>query len=177
MPVKETTMRKFNFMAVAAGLLLLGAPAALLADDSTDNKPADKPGPELREKLQKMTPDERKQWMKDHPEIVKRFQENRGNAQNRGNFEKNRGVLERAGLKPDEIKDLPPAERRAKVKDVMDKRIADLEKKKTDGTALTEQEQSDLDALKQMKGNIERFQQNQGKRQPKAEKPTGDDTK
>ncbi len=167
-------MKKFNFMAVAAGLLLLSSPAALRADDTSDNKPADKPGPELREKLQKMTPDERKQWIKDHPEIAKRFQQN---AQNRGNFEKNRGVLERAGLKPDEVKDLPPAERRAKVKEVMDKRIADLEKKKTDGTALTEQEQSDLDALKQMKGNIERFQQNQGKRQPKAQKPAGDDTK
>ncbi len=164
-------MKKFNLLAVAAGLLILSSPAALFADDTSDNKPADKPNTELREKLRNMTPEERKQWMKGHPEVAKRIE------QNRGNFEKNRAVLERAGLKPEEMKDLPPAERRAKVKEAIDTRVADLEKKKSGGTALTEQEQSDLDTLNQLKGMVDRQGQHSPGRQPKAQKPSGDDTK
>lgn len=160
-------MKKFNIMAAAAGLLILSSPAALRADDTSDNKSADKPGPELREKLRTMSPEERKQWLKDHPEVAKRIQ------QSRGNFEKNKAVLERAGLKPEEMKDLSPAERRAKVKEVIDARVADLEKKKTDGTALTEQEQSDLDALNQMKGMMDRA----GQHKPRSHKPAADDSK
>lgn len=163
-------MKKFNLMAVAAGLLILGTPAALLADDTSTTKPGDKPGPELREKLRNMTPEERKQWLKDHPDVAKRFE------QNRGNFEKNREVLQRAGVSPEQLKDVPPAERRAKVKELIDKRVADLEKKKSDGTALTEQEQSDLDALQKMKGAMDR--QGGAHHKPKpAQKPSGDDTK
>ena len=47
-------MKKVNFMAVAAGLLLLSAPAALFAEDTSDKKPADQPNAELREKLRKL---------------------------------------------------------------------------------------------------------------------------
>lgn len=164
-------MKKFNFMAVATGLLILSSPIALLADDTTGNKPADKPTPELREKLLKMSPEERKQWMKDHPEVAKRIQ------QSRANFEKNKAVLERAGIKPEEMKDLSPAERRAKVREVVDARVADLEKKKTNGTALTEQEQSDLDALNNMKVALDRGAQHGPDRRAKPNKPAGDDTK
>ncbi|MDB6059583.1 MAG: hypothetical protein JWO95_3427 [Verrucomicrobiales bacterium] len=164
-------MKKFNLMAVVTGLLLLSSPAALFADDATDTKPTDKPNAELREKLRNMTPEERKEWAKEHPEAAKKIQANRGN------FEKNKAVLERAGLKPDDIKDLPPAERRAKVKEVIDTRVGDLEKKKSGGTALTEQEQSDLDSLNQLKGMVDRQGQQRGIRQPKAQKPSGEDTK
>jgi len=164
-------MKKFNFMAVAASLLILSSPVALFADDTSDNKPVDKPNAELREKLRNMTPEERREWAKDHPEEAKKIQAARGN------FEKNRGVLERAGLKSDDIKDLSPADRRAKVKEVIDNRVADLEKKKSGGTALTEQEQSDLDALNQLKGVMNRQGQQRGIRQPKAQKPSGEDTK
>lgn len=167
-------MKKFNFMAVATGLLILSSPATLFADDATDAKPAEKPNAELREKLRNMTPEERKQWMKDHPEVAKRIEQNRGNMdKSREYYEKTRGVLERAGLKPEEMKNLPSAERRAKVKEAIDKRVADLEKKKSDGTGLTEQEQSDLDTLNRMKGNLDRGGQH-GARQPKAQKPSGD---
>jgi len=163
-------MKKFNLMAVAAGLLILSS-AALLADDTSDKKPADKSGTELREKLRNMSPEERKQYFKDHPDEAKRIQ------QNRGNFEKNREVLTRAGINPEEMKNLQPQERRTKVKEVIDKRVTELEKKKTDGTALTEQEQSDLDALKQMKGMMDRQGQGGSRRQPKGQKPSGSDTK
>lgn len=168
-------MKKFDFMAVIAGLLILSSPAALLADDTGDSKPADKPGPELREKLRNMTPEERQQWLKDHPDVAKRIEQSRIQ-QARGNFEKNRAVLERAGLNSQEMKDLPPSQRRAKVKEVIDKRVADLEKKKSDGTGLTEQEQSDLDALNQMKGRLDHAGQH-GAHQLKAQKPSSDDTK
>lgn len=164
-------MKKFNFMAVVAGLLILGSPAALRADDTSDNKPAEKPSPELREKLRNMSQEERKQWIKDHPEVAKRIQ------QSRGNFEKNKPVLERAGIKPEELKDLSPAERRAKVKEAVDARIADLEKKKTNGNALTEQEQSDLDALNQMKSMMDRAAQHGAGHKAKAHKAAADDSK
>lgn len=164
-------MKKLNLMAVVTGLLLLTSPAALFADDATDTKPAEKSNAELREKLRNMTPEERKEWAKEHPEVAKKIQAARGN------FEKNKAVLERAGLKPDDIKDLPPAEKRAKVKEVIDTRVADLEKKKSDGTALTEQEQSDLDSLNQLKGMMDHQGQQRGIRQPKANKPSAEDTK
>jgi hypothetical protein len=166
-------MKKLNILAVAAGLLVLSAPAAVFADESTDNKPAAKVSAEDREKLRNMTPDERREWMKkNHPEFAKRMEE-------RSNFfEKNKEVFERAGLKIDEVKDLPPAERRAKLKEAVDKRVADLEKKKSDGTALTEQEQSDFDTLNKVKTYTDR-QTTQGAphRNPKAKKPASDDTK
>lgn len=158
-------------MAVAAGLLILGTPAALRADDTTDNKPADKPSSELREKLRNMTPEERRQYIKDHPEIAKRFEQQRQAA-----MEKVRPALERAGVNVEELKGLTPAERREKVQPLVDKRIADLEKKKTDGTALTEQEEEDLTSLKQLKQMAQRNQNNGAHHQPKTKK-TEDDNK
>jgi hypothetical protein len=158
-------MKKFNLMAVAAGLLLLSAPAALFADDATD-KSAAKPGSELRD----MTPEERKDYFKAHPELAKRFKEARSQM-----WEKNRGTLERAGLNVEELKGMDPAERRDKVKKAVDTRVTDLEKKKAEGTALTEQEQSDLDSLKQFQKNMQ--SQGGNRRGPKAKKPAPDDNK
>jgi predicted RNA binding protein with dsRBD fold (UPF0201 family) len=86
-------------------------------------------------------------------------------------------VLERAGVKQDDVKDLPPAERRAKVKEAIDTRVADLEKKKSGGTALTEQEQSDLDSLNQLKGMMDRQGQQRGIHEPNAKKRATDETK
>jgi iron uptake system EfeUOB component EfeO/EfeM len=163
-------MKKFDFMAIAAGLLILSSPAALLADDTSDTKSADKPNAELREKLRNMTSEERHQWAKEHPAEAKKFQQQIA----RASIEKNRGVLERAGLNPDEIKDLPPAERHAKLKGAVDARVADLEKKKSGGP-LTEQEQSDLDSLNQIKGMLDHQGQHHGGHPSKGSKrSTGD---
>lgn len=162
-------MTKINLMAVAAGLLLLGTSAAF-ADDTTDNKPADKPSPELREKLRNMSPEERRQYIKDHPELAKQFQQQR-----QAMFEKIRPALERAGVNVDELKGLTQAERREKIQPLVEKRIADLEKKKADGTALTEQENDDLNSLKQLKQMVSRNPNNGQHRQPK--KAAADDNK
>jgi len=68
--------------------------------------------------------------------------------------------------KSEEVKKLTPEERAAKRKEVrakMEKRLAELQKKKADG-ALTEKEQKQLDRLEAMKNN-------QGK--PNAQRPHG----
>lgn len=155
-------------MAVAAGLLILGTSAAFAEDTTSDNKPADKPSPELREKLRNMTQEERQQYFKDHPELAKQFQQQRQAA-----FEKMRPALERAGVNVEELKGLTQAERREKLQPLVEKRIADLEKKKTDGTALTEQEEEDLNSLKQLKQMVS---QNRGNGQHR-KKPAADENK
>jgi|GEM_PF-1331103 len=128
-------MKRKLFITLAAGLIALSTPA-LFADDA---KPADKPAnrpnrEELREKLKNMTPEERKEWMDKHPEFQKQREE----------FAKN------LGLNPDELKKLTPEERQAKIKEAVAKKIAELQKKKTDGT-ITDKETEILARLEKMK--------------------------
>jgi hypothetical protein len=52
------------------------------------------------------------------------------------------------GLNPEELKKLPPEERRAKLKEASDKRLAELQKKKADGT-LSETEKQSLEKMEQ----------------------------
>jgi hypothetical protein len=162
-------MKMSKFKAVAAGLLILSSPAALLADDSIATKPADKSAPADASKENSGADQRRQEWLKNHPEIAARMK------QRQALVEKNRPALERAGVNFEDLKSLSPAERRAKIQPLMEKRITDLEKKKADGTALTEQEQEDLDALQQLKAMAER--QRSGGQQPKKEKPASDEQK
>jgi len=159
-------MKNFGLMAVAAGLLILGT-SAVYAEDATDNKSSEKSSTELREKLRGMTQEERRKYFKEHPEIAQQ--------QRQAVLEKMRPALERAGVNVDELKGLTQAERRDKVQPLVEKRIADLEKKKTDGTALTEQEEEDLTSLNQLKQMTQHGQANAPQRQPKAKKKADTD--
>jgi hypothetical protein len=68
----------------------------------------------------------------------------RQGAQQRGEFMKS------LGLDPQEMKGLTPEQRQAKMKEAIDKKMTELQKKKADGT-ITEQEQTQLDRLQKMK--------------------------
>lgn len=63
--------------------------------------------------------------------------------------EEHRKVMALLGLSPKDLKGLSPEDRRAKIKDAADPKIAALEQKKADGT-ITAEEQSDLTLLQRL---------------------------
>ena len=117
---------------LTAGLLIAGT-SSLMADSSTNSTSQTQvqtPG----QKLKDMTPEERKAYLADHPELAKKAQERKA-------------AYERMGLTRKDLKDLSPDDRKAKIKEAADKAVAELEQKKAAGS-LTEQEQADLDYIK-----------------------------
>ena len=136
-------MKHIRMMAMIAGCCALVMPCAVRAED---DKPADKSSAqpsreELREKLKDMSPEERRKYLQEH-----RPANGPGNgdpSQRREEFAK------RLGLDPAEMEKLSPQERQAKMKEAVEKKIADLEKQKADGT-ISEQDGRILERLKQM---------------------------
>jgi hypothetical protein len=120
-------------MAALAGHLITGASVAILAADGSTNRVAETVPDELREKLKSMTPEERraaiKEWREKHPDAAARQSK----------------ILKRR----EGVKEPTPEEREAKRKEAREyteKRVAELQKKKADGT-ITEQESRQLERL------------------------------
>lgn len=148
-------MKKITWLSLAAGLIAFCAPA-VFADDAKDAKPADKPNrEELREKLKNMTPEERRDYIQKHRDELKDLRGPGGPGApggfNREDMEKRRAEFaKKLGLDPEELKKLKPEEARAKIKEAVEKRTAELEKKQTDGT-ITDEEKKALERMKEMK--------------------------
>lgn len=137
-------MNTIRLSCLIAALLASIAPFTAKADDvttSTNSAEATK-RQELREKWQKMTPQERQEFKEKHPEMAKRLGDQ---------TEDRREFFRRLGLKPEEMKDLTPQERQAKVKAAAEKKMAELTKKKESGVPLTEEEEKDFNTLQKMK--------------------------
>src|SRR4051812_38976542 len=110
---------KSKIIYLFAALTVLAAPAILRAQDKTNEaKPSRE---ELREKFQKMTPEERRDWFKNHPEARQAF--GGGGPGGPGSpggadIEKRREEMKRMakdlGLDPEELQKLPMEERIAK---------------------------------------------------------------
>lgn len=131
-------MKNIKLIYLVAGVMAFSAPQITRGDDA---KPAERPNREqLREKFQNLSPEEReakaKEFREKHPDAS-------------ANMEKRRDeTMKELGLNPEELKKLPEAERRAKIKEAADKKLAELQKKKTDGT-LTDAEKQTLKNLEQ----------------------------
>ena len=133
-------MKNAKIIYLVAGLMALSAPQLTRGDDAT---PAERPNrEELREKFQNLSPEERaaklKEFREKHPDASANFEKRRDDA------------MKQLGLKPEELKKLPESERREKIKEAADKKLAELQKKKADGTI--------SDSEKQMLTNLERRQ-------------------
>lgn len=127
----QNHMKNVKIIYLMAGMMALSTPQLTRAEDT---KPAERPSrEELREKYQKLSPEEREAKAKEIRE----------------NMEKRRGeAFKELGLNPEELKKLPEAERREKIKEAAEKKLAELRKKQADGSL--------TDSEKQMLGNLER---------------------
>jgi hypothetical protein len=114
---------------LTAGLLVAGMPS-LQADETNTQSTAQTPG----QKLQEMTPAERKAYLAEHPEMAKHAEERKA-------------AMERMGISRKDLKGLPPEERQQKIKDAATKTVAELEQKKA-SSGLSAQEQTDLNYIK-----------------------------
>jgi hypothetical protein len=115
-----------------AAALLASAASTAVAQVSTNTPPPN--GGTQTNNLHNMTPQERKAYLQSHPELAKQL--------------KQRHELMRIlGLNPKDLKELTPAERREKIKEAAEAKLADLKQKKESGT-LTSQEQTDLELLR-----------------------------
>ncbi len=92
----------------------------------------------------------------------------------RGNFspEQREKMLKELGLNPDDLKDLTPEQRMAKIKEASDKKYTELEKKKADGT-LTDAEKETLQHIEQRRKWMENRGGSGGQRHGGA-KPSND---
>jgi hypothetical protein len=122
---------------IAAALLSCGATLSLRAADSAASTAESQPSrEELREKLKKMTPEERqaalKEWREKHPEAAARIRDARKARQ--------------------ASQDLTPEQREARVKErraTAEAKVAELNKKKAAGT-ITSQETQQLDRMERI---------------------------
>lgn len=121
-----------------AALFLLPAGWVRGADEKT---PDESTRQELRQQLKALTPEERRAKLKElrakHPE-----------ARPLANFARltpaeRAARLKEVGIDVERMKNLPPAERRKELRDRAEKRLAELQKKKADGT-LTPAEEKQL---------------------------------
>ena len=131
-------MKNTKLIYLVAGLMTMSVPQLTRGDDA---KPTERPNrEELREKLQNLSPEEREAKMKEfrekHPEATANFEKRRDEA------------MKDLGLNPEELKKLPESERREKIKEAAEKKLAELKKKSADGTI--------TDSEKQMLTNLER---------------------
>ncbi len=149
-----------------AGLMAMTAPQWVQAEDA---KPEERPNrEELREKLKNLTPEERQAKLK---ELREKHPEGAANLERRG--EEMKKMAKDLGLDPEELKKLPEDERRAKVKAAAEKKLTELQKKKTDGS-ITDSEKETLEKLEMRKKFMEqrRGEGGPGRREkPGAEKP------
>lgn len=158
-------MKNVKLVYLIAGAIALSVSQLIRADDT---KPAERPNrEEIREKLQNLSPEEREAKAKE-------FREKRPEAS--AAMEKRRNeALKDLGLNPEELKKLPEAERREKMKEAADKKLAELQKKKTDGS-ITDSEKQTLQRLEQRKKFMEQnpggFGSGKRPEKPNAEKPS-----
>ncbi len=131
-------MKNAKLIYLAVGLMAISTPQLTRGDDKPAN-PANRE--DVREKLKNMTPEEREAKMKE-------FREK--NPEAAANYEKRAEEMKKftkdLGLKPEEIQKLSPEERREKIKAAVEKKTAELQKKKEAGT-LTD---ADKDLLKRL---------------------------
>lgn len=140
-------MKNVKLIYLAAGLIAISASQLTHAEDP---KPAPSPNrEEAREKFKNLTPEEREAKMKEfrekHPEAA-------ANMEKRG--EGMRQMIKDLGLDAEELKKLPEAERRAKIKAAADKKMTELNQKKADGT-ISDSEKEMLKKLEQTKKFME----------------------
>lgn len=136
---------------VVAGVMALSIPSLSQADDA---KPSERPNrEELRERFKNLTPEEREAKAKEFRE----------------NMEKRRNeAVTDLGLKPEELKKMSESERREKLKEAADKKLAELRKKKEDGS-ITDSEKQTLERLERREKFIKdhpEFGQRRGERPP-----------
>lgn len=143
-------MKNTRLIWIVAALLDASAPA-LVAQTSTNastNAPvAGQITPADLQALRTMTPQQRQEFMKNHP----------GLAQAQGLAAAN-SYYSRLGIDPKEFQTLSPAQRQAKLNEATDKKIEELNKKKADGT-ITPADQAFLNQLEMRKKFAARMQQ------------------
>lgn len=140
-------MKNIKLIYLVAGLMAVSAPQLTRGEDTKPAKPAERPNrAELREKFQNLSPEEReakaKEFREKNPEASEKMEKRRAEA------------IKELGLNAEELKKLPENERRAKIKEATDKKIAELQKKKTDGS-ITDSEKEVLQKLEQRKKMME----------------------
>lgn len=137
-------MKNLNIVYLIAGLVALSPLQGIHAEDA---KPAERRGrSDFRERIQNLSPEEReakaKEFREKHPEASANMEKRHDEA------------MKELGLKPEELKKLSEAERREKIKEAADKKLVQLQKKKTDGT-ITDTEKKNLERLEQRKKFME----------------------
>ena len=137
-------MKNIKFVCLLAGLTAVVATQSVLAEEK---KPAERPTrEELREQLKSLSPEQREAK-------IKEFRDN--NPEIRANMEKRRGdAIKELGLDPEELRKFPEPERRQKMKETADKKLAELQKKKSDGK-ISDEEKKTLERLESRKKFIE----------------------
>jgi hypothetical protein len=135
-------MKNIKLVYLVAGMMALSAPQLVQADDA---KLAPPPAGE-RNRFQNLSPEEReakaKEFREKNPEAAAKMEKRREEA------------FKELGLKPEELKNLSDSERAAKMKQAADKKLVELQKKKTAGT-ITDAEKQTLQHLEQRKKFME----------------------
>lgn len=132
-------MKSVKLIYLAAGLMAFSMPQLTRGEDP---KPAARPN---REKLKDLTPEERAAKLKEFRE-----KNPQAGASIEKRMEEMKKMYKDLGLNQEELQKLSPEERRAKIKEAADKKMAELEKKKTAGT-LTDSDKETLQRLEQRK--------------------------
>lgn len=126
------------FYAGAAFLLLMPAGFVRAADEKA---PGDSNREEVRQQLKALTPEERRAKIKELREKSPAGREGKPLA----NFARltpaeRAARLKEMGIDVEHLKKLPPAERRKDLRQMAEKRLAELQKKKAEGTLTPEEE-------------------------------------
>ena len=148
-------MKNSKLIYVTAGLMAISMPQLMRGEDTKPTPPRSRE--ELREKFQNLSPEEReakrKEFREKNPEAA-------ANMEKRG--EEMKKFAKDLGLNPEEMQKLPPEERREKFKAAVEKKSAELEKKKAAGT-LTD---ADRDLLKRIDERKKFMEEHRGDRTP-----------
>ncbi len=141
-------MKNIRIIWIVAALLAAGTPA--LVAQTTTNAPTNAAAPASGQisaadlqALRTMTPEQRQEFIKTHPAMRRQAAES---------------YFTRLGVNPADLKDLTPAQRQAKMSEAVDKKIAELEKKKAAGS-ITADDQKFLDQLQMRKKLMNRVPQ------------------
>lgn len=157
--MKTIKIMKNKILCLLAGLVAFSS-AELRAEDA---KPQPRPSrEEMREKFKNMTPEEReakiKEWKEKNPNASQGGRPGGGQFDPEKAREEMKETAKQLGLNPEELKNLPPEERRAKVREAADKKTEELKKKKADGT-LTEEDKKLAERLEKMRDMRKRFEE------------------
>jgi hypothetical protein len=129
-----------------------------------------------------MSPEERREYFKTHRDEFKGPRPNGAplNGDPEAMKKRREQFMKGLGIDPKELENLSPQERQAKIKESMEKRTTELEKKKADGT-ITDEEKNNLERLTQMKKSMgqrrDGFKKDGGEKSDKPEEKKPDDKK